>query len=321
MSFNYKPFVEILPEKANAWRNYCICIACKDANSRDNALLKKFSYKTERIRTHLKKCQHFKNKYFEIYAELFEVETISGENNDINNPNKRLRKESTGSVKNKKIQELFYFLNPALTKLPGRKAIRRRILDDESKILENEMIQKLKDDPVGITLSFDTIDINGDFERWKEIVEKTEAIFEEINKMGVKLIAVVIDSALSYAATRWNSYYECFCTLIKSKEALRTLGSKFEPPEQSTSCQPNDPLYLPANISFILLDETWWQSLSELVKLLKPYCIILDILQCDKVQLYEVLHGFGYFVQFWKEYDDLELDIKMIDHLKTRWKS
>ncbi|GBB89090.1 hypothetical protein RclHR1_15770001 [Rhizophagus clarus] len=136
--------------------------------------------------------------------------------------------------------------------------------------------------------------------------------------MGVKLIAVVIDSALSYAAT---SYYECFCTLIKSKEALRTLGSKFEPPEQSTSCQPNDPLYLPANISFILLDETWWQSLSELVKLLKPYCIILDILQCDKVQLYEVLHGFGYFVQFWKEYDDLELDIKMIDHLKTRWKN
>lgn len=98
MSFNYKPFVEILPEKADAWRNFCICIACKDANGRDNALLKKFPYKTERVRTHLKKCQHFKNKYFEIYAELFEVETISGENNDINNPNKRLRRESTGSV-------------------------------------------------------------------------------------------------------------------------------------------------------------------------------------------------------------------------------
>ncbi|PKC68930.1 hypothetical protein RhiirA1_456662 [Rhizophagus irregularis] len=30
-----------------------------------------------------------------------------------------------------------------------------QILNNESKILENEMSQKLKDDPVGITLSFD----------------------------------------------------------------------------------------------------------------------------------------------------------------------
>ncbi|GES82469.1 zinc finger BED domain-containing protein 1-like [Rhizophagus clarus] len=261
MSFNYKPFVEILPEKADTWRNYCICIACKDANDRDNTLLKKFPYKTERIQTHLKKCQHFKNKYFEIYAELFEVVTISNENNDINNPNKRLRRESTDSVfniisqsnistnstkitidpldsfvarplatcllskneeimferlliqvtvsagfslqwvKNKEIQELFYFLNPAL-KLPGRKTLGGRILDDESKILENEITQKLKDDPVRITLSFDG---------WTNVLNQnilgsifitSEVMFEEIDKMGVKLIAVITDSVSSYAAAR-----------------------------------------------------------------------------------------------------------------------
>ena len=131
-------------------------------------------------------------------------------------------------VENKEIQELFYFLNSAL-KLLGRKALGGRILNNESKILENEMSQTLKDDPVGITLFFDgwtnilnqnilgsvvitsegkviiwkAVDISGDFERWKEVVKKTEEMFEEIDKMGVRLIAVVTDSASSYAAARY----------------------------------------------------------------------------------------------------------------------
>jgi len=131
-------------------------------------------------------------------------------------------------VENKEVQELFYFLNPAL-KLPRRKSLGGRILDVESKILDNEMMQKLKNDPVGITLSFDgwtnvlnqnilgsvfitsegkviiwkAVDISGEFERWKEVVEKTETMFKDIDKMGIKLIAVVTDSASSYAAARY----------------------------------------------------------------------------------------------------------------------
>ncbi|RGB35176.1 hypothetical protein C1646_759705 [Rhizophagus diaphanus] len=116
-------------------------------------------------------------------------------------------------------------------------------------------------------------------------------MFKEINKLEVNLIFIVTDSASSYAATRrrlqlkyvhitflpcflqtlqkesygkyvqiaiendtrWNSYYECFCTLIKSKGVLQTLGSKFKSPEQSTSHQSSDIiLYLPDNISSIL---------------------------------------------------------------------
>ena len=57
-------------------------------------------------------------------------------------------------MENKEVQELFHFLNPAL-KLPGRKALGGRILDDESKALENEMTQILKNDSVEVTLSFD----------------------------------------------------------------------------------------------------------------------------------------------------------------------
>jgi hypothetical protein len=57
------------------------------------------------------------------------------------------------------------------------------------------------------------------------------------------------------------------------------------------------------------------------VKLLKPYCIILDILQCDKARLHEVLHGFGYFVKFWKDYDNLELSEKILNRLQIRWQN
>ena len=39
------------------------------------------------------------------------------------------------------------------------------------------------------------------------------------------------------------------------------------------------------------------------------------MLQCDKAILYEVLHGFGYFVKFWKDYDNVELGVKMLNQL------
>lgn len=42
-------------------------------------------------------------------------------------------------------------------------------------------------------------------------------------------------------------------------------------------------------------------------------------MQRDKARLHEVLHGFGYFVEFWSNYDDLELRTKMLNRLQRRW--
>jgi hypothetical protein len=101
MAANFKTFVEILQDKADNWRNYCICIACRDVNGRPSALLQKFPFKTERVRNHLKKCQHFKNKYPEIFVELFVSEKERVEINEFNEnivSPKRLRRESTGSA-------------------------------------------------------------------------------------------------------------------------------------------------------------------------------------------------------------------------------
>ncbi|CAG8484871.1 869_t:CDS:2, partial [Cetraspora pellucida] len=50
------------PGETDEWRNYAICCACHDTLGRPTALLHKFSNKDERVKNHLKKCQHFINK-------------------------------------------------------------------------------------------------------------------------------------------------------------------------------------------------------------------------------------------------------------------
>jgi len=99
MPSDYKPFIEILPEKADSWRNYCICIACRDVNGRPNTLLKKFPNKTERVKNHLKKCLNFKNKYPEMFDEFFgsEIARTGNEFDENMNSNKRVRRESASS--------------------------------------------------------------------------------------------------------------------------------------------------------------------------------------------------------------------------------
>ena len=37
--------------------------------------------------------------------------------------------------------------------------------------------------------------------------------------------------------------------------------------------------------------------------------------------MHEVLHGFGYLVKLWKEYDDIDLGAKMLNRLQARWQS
>ena len=58
---NLLKYIEILPEKADKWRNYAICIGCVKVVNKEYAIKKKFSNKTKRIVNHLKKCDNFKS--------------------------------------------------------------------------------------------------------------------------------------------------------------------------------------------------------------------------------------------------------------------
>ena len=77
MPHKYSSYIELLPEKADAWRNFCICISCSNNVGRPVALLNKIVNKKERVLTHLKKCNHFKNLYPEKFVEFFGSETES----------------------------------------------------------------------------------------------------------------------------------------------------------------------------------------------------------------------------------------------------
>ncbi|PKK56557.1 hypothetical protein RhiirC2_858564, partial [Rhizophagus irregularis] len=102
--------------------------------------------------------------------------------------------------------------------------------------------------------------------------------------------------------TRWNSYYECYLSLIRTKQALRNLVTRYEPFEETLSRSTE--LYLPTDICQIIMGDLFWFRISQFATLMKPYCGALDKLQTDKAQLHDVALSFGYFIKFWKQNTD-----------------
>ncbi|CAG8457967.1 41452_t:CDS:2 [Gigaspora margarita] len=165
---------------------------------RPTALLNKFSNKSECVKNHLKKYQHFISKVggIEAASRILDIEL----------------KELSEDVKAKK-----RCIEPNLS-------TGGRILNNEVKKYNINMVTKLKNDFVGPTLIFNSwtnvvnqnimgsvfiiskeevliwkrIDISSKRERYKEVVEKIEIIFADITQIGIKLNAIVCDNALSY---------------------------------------------------------------------------------------------------------------------------
>ncbi|CAG8751144.1 2356_t:CDS:2, partial [Cetraspora pellucida] len=160
-------------------RNYAICCACYDTLGRPTALLYKFSNKNEHVKNHLKKWQHFINKVggIEEVSKILEIKLEEvKEKSEIANAKKICVKSNISTdkknfeslllhatvsaslalqwIQNEEVQELFYFVNPSL-KLPGCCSLGGRILNNEVKKYNYDMITKLKNNLIGPTLTFD----------------------------------------------------------------------------------------------------------------------------------------------------------------------
>ncbi|CAB4485160.1 unnamed protein product [Rhizophagus irregularis] len=96
--------------------------------------------------------------------------------------------------------------------------------------------------------------------------------------------------------TRWNSYYECYLSLIQTKQTLRNLVTHYEPPKETSSRSTE--LYLPTDICQIIIGDLFWSRISQLATLMKPYCGAFDKLQIDKARLHDVLHLKYHFDKF-----------------------
>ncbi|CAB4414414.1 unnamed protein product [Rhizophagus irregularis] len=117
--------------------------------------------------------------------------------------------------------------------------------------------------------------------------------------------------------TRWNSYYKCYLSLIRTKQALRNLVTHYEPPEKTSSRSTE--LYLSTDICQIIMGDLFWSRISQLATLMKPYCRALDKLQIDKARLHDVALSFEYFIKFWEQNTDRFLSEGIISRLEKCW--
>lgn len=76
---------------------------------------------------------------------------------------------------------------------------------------------------------------------------------------------------------------------------------------------------MPLDICNTINNESWWQDIKQLERLLLPFCGALNKLQTDNARLYDVLHSFAYFYKIWLEYPDQVLGTKMMARLEKRW--
>jgi hypothetical protein len=97
------------------------------------------------------------------------------------------------------------------------------------------------------------------------------------------------------------------------------LAIRYEHSQVAIESNTNE-FYLNSTICDILIDNNWWETIEPLQSILLPYCGVLNKLQSDKACLFEVLHAMGYFINYWNNFFDLELGVKMIEHLEKHWK-
>ena len=131
-------------------------------------------------------------------------------------------------VNNPEAKELFNFLNPLL-KLPDHRLLGGDILKEAVKNVDEIMDNTLKEDQVGVTLTFDgwtnvkneqllgtvlitsegrpfvwrAVDISSERENYTNVMEKTELMLNGLKDKEIIVCAVVTDSASAYAAARY----------------------------------------------------------------------------------------------------------------------
>ncbi|CAG8623083.1 1393_t:CDS:2 [Diversispora eburnea] len=151
-----------------------------------------------------------------------------------------------------KVIELFKFLN-LLVKLSDRKTLSDKILHEAVTDLNNTIIEKLKSDRIGITLSFDAMDVSGERHKTDDVITKTEEMIIDIRE----LLLIVYQHIMLQGDTRWNSYLTCCSSIKVTKNILWSLATKFEPSQLNTRHQSNDPLTISQDIYSIIMNENF----------------------------------------------------------------
>ncbi|EXX64454.1 hypothetical protein RirG_133580 [Rhizophagus irregularis DAOM 197198w] len=120
--------------------------------------------------------------------------------------------------------------------------------------------------------------------------------------------------------THWNSLYYMCISLLKTQQVLQILAINFKPPIVETRHRQGEAPTLPHKIFETIDSSIFWNQITLINEILELYCKILNMLQCDKARLFQVVHNMNYLVQFWLNRSDDALATKLIDRLEKRWK-
>ncbi|CAG8582347.1 32089_t:CDS:2, partial [Racocetra persica] len=181
---------------------------------------------------------------------------------------------NASEVENPEVKTLFSFISPHL-KLPDRKMLSIVFITSS-----------------GETLIWRANDISIERQQQEEVIAQIRILFEETKELNIRANCIVTDLARSYAVA---------CHFLRHEMRDKTLVTK-------DNVALDDELKLPADIKAAINHDSFWNSLVTLHDMLHPFCKVLDIMQRDKACLHNVLHTFGYFMQIFKELEDVVLN-------------
>ncbi|CAG8665696.1 6360_t:CDS:2 [Cetraspora pellucida] len=270
-----KDIIVLGVKTTNKYNTSCICKACNDALGCDEALNETFTNKKNVVRNHLKKYKYFR-------AKLDSQEAI---NDYCNKTDNKAEKNLQASKKHPNADDISVLLRITIsngwafhwTTNPKTKKFFKFLnpainLPSRSKnILNQHIFGSLFILSTGEVQIWEAIDTSSERERMIKIIPKIENMIRDALSMKAKLLAIVSDSAPAYAAASL------------------------------------DELYFSQNITAILLNDNFWQLITQLHTLLLPYYGALNKLQSDTAHLYDVLQAFGGILRMWEEYSDQDL--------------
>ncbi|CAJ0828859.1 16110_t:CDS:2 [Entrophospora sp. SA101] len=258
-------------------------------------------------------------------------------------------------VNNQETTELFKFLNPHI-KLPDRKTLSTKLLNDAVKEYDNVMLEKLRLDQIGVTLMFDgwtnvrqqelmgcvllmsdgepcvwqAMDISSERDTMFEVMTKTEELISKLIDMKITLLSIVTDSAPSYNASR--QFKNTSGNALKVSAYFKDARHKYFIGQlrdiQKELYSKYIQLALPCNTRWNS-QHNCFKSLIATKNALRSLAIKFDPSsstntlkishEIDKARLYEVLHCYAYLYQFWKSYSDELLASRILSRLENRW--
>ncbi|CAG8625047.1 18320_t:CDS:2, partial [Racocetra persica] len=232
-------------------------------------------------------------------------------------------------IEDEDIVAAFKLANPAI-QLPLRRKLSGSILKKEVNITKEQFEITAKDGPIGVTLAFDgwknvnaedisserscAININMFTKKYiEDLATKEINVIRQLRNQQMNLYNGKAFALTSPCDTRWNSFYNSFNSILKSKDALTILVTSLE------NSNNTDNKKVPSDIAEIIEDSMFWNNLKELNKILLPFCATLNKLQCDSARLYDIMHAYAWIVSTIQRKPDSPFRSHMLSRLEKWW--